>query len=134
MVDLDSHQESVAQVAELLRKCDDLLFITGAGISAESGLPTYRGVGGLYDVDTTTEGFSIEEILSGEMLRESPQLTWKYLMQIGSACRGATFNRAHQVLAEMEERFDRVCIVTQNVDGFHSAAWFLQRYRSAWRS
>jgi NAD-dependent deacetylase len=122
MVAPNNSENSVAQVAELLRDCNDLLFITGAGISADSGLPTYRGVGGLYDVDTTAEGFSIEEILSGEMLRESPQLTWKCLMQIRSACRGATFNRAHQVLVEMEQHFDRVCIVTQNVDGFHSAA------------
>ena len=122
MVDVNGQQECVAQVGELLRNCNDLLFITGAGISVDSGLPTYRGIGGLYDVDTTPEGFSIEEILSGEMLAESPELTWKYLMQIGAACRGATFNRAHQILAEMEQHFSRVWILTQNVDGFHSAA------------
>ncbi len=125
--DIDMHQphhsdDSIDDVVQLMRRSESLLFITGAGMSAESGLPTYRGVGGLYDVDTTTEGVPIEEILSGAMLMNSPELTWKYLMQIADACGGATFNRGHAVLAEIEERFDRVWIVTQNVDGFHQAA------------
>jgi len=105
-----------------LQSSGNLLFVTGAGISVDSGLPTYRGIGGLYDVDTTAEGLAIEEILSGEMLTTSPELTWKYLLQIEEACRGATFNRAHQILAEMEQHFDRVWVLTQNVDGLHAAA------------
>ena len=75
---------AIAQVVQLMHQSKSLLFITGAGMSAESGLPTYRGVGGLYDVDTTAEGLPIEEILSGAMLMTSPELTWKYLMQIES--------------------------------------------------
>jgi NAD-dependent deacetylase len=117
-----SFAADIDRVARLLTRCRSLLFITGAGISAESGLPTYRGVGGLYDVDTTAEGFAIEEILSGTMLSRAPQLTWKYLRQISDACRRATFNRAHAIIAELERQFDRVWVVTQNVDGFHRAA------------
>jgi len=115
-------QAAIDKVVKRLQGCQSLLFVTGAGVSADSGLPTYRGVGGLYDVDTTEEGFAIEEIVSGDMLEKNPELTWKYLRQIGEACRDATFNRAHQVLAEMERRFERVWVVTQNVDGFHRAA------------
>ena len=44
-----SHTNSIAEVADLIGRADSLLFITGAGLSADSGLPTYRGVGGLYD-------------------------------------------------------------------------------------
>src|SRR5262249_51116512 len=90
--------------------------------SAESGLPTYRGVGGLYNRDESEEGFAIEELLSGELFRERPELTWKYLRQIEQACRGATFNRGHAVIAEMERHFPRVWTLTQNVDGLHRAA------------
>jgi NAD-dependent deacetylase len=122
MDDLSQHHQTVDQVVEVLHSCRSLLFITGAGISADSGLPTYRGVGGLYDVDTTEEGLPIEEILSGQMFSQSPALTWKYLLQIARACRGASFNRAHAVLAEMEQHFERVWVLTQNVDGFHRAA------------
>jgi len=105
-----------------LQKSRSLLFITGAGISADSGLPTYRGIGGLYNAETTDEGLSIEDALSGAMMRSQPELTWKYLGKIEQAARGATFNRGHTVIAEMENHFERVWILTQNVDGFHRAA------------
>lgn len=117
-----SDVESIERVATMLTTCRELLFVTGAGISADSGLPTYRGVGGLYDVGETEEGLSIEEILSGETFRRDPALVWRYLHRIEAACRGATFNRAHEVLAATEKHFHRVLILTQNVDGFHRAA------------
>lgn len=122
MPDASDYSDEIQHVADTLRKCQSVLFITGAGISADSGLPTYRGVGGMYEVDTTEDGYPIEEILSGYMLKENPALTWKYLMQIGDACRGATFNRAHAIIAEVERHFERVWVLTQNVDGFHRAA------------
>jgi NAD-dependent deacetylase len=115
-------RETIDQIADRLLRCDSILFVTGAGMSADSGLPTYRGVGGLYNGDATEEGFAIEELLSGSMFRRRPELTWKYLRQVEQACRGATFNRGHAVLAEMERHFPRVWTVTQNVDGFHQAA------------
>lgn len=118
----DSHSDAIDRVAAILTGCRSVLFITGAGISADSGLPTYRGIGGLYDVNDTEEGLPIEELLSGETMRLRPDLTWKYLGQIERACRGATFNRAHAVIAEMERRLPRVWTATQNVDGFHRGA------------
>src|SRR5262245_27275172 len=114
--------ETVGHIVERLLSCRSVLFVTGAGMSAESGLPTYRGVGGLYNSGETTEGLAIEEMLSGEMFRTRPEWTWKYLRQVEEACRGATFNRGHAVLAEMERHFPRVWTLTQNVDGFHRSA------------
>lgn len=114
--------DPVDQVVDLLRHSRSLLFITGAGISAESGLPTYRGVAGLYDVNTTEDGMPIEELLSGATLGRNPELTWRYLGMVERACRGAKFNRGHQVIAEMEAHFERVWTVTQNVDGLHHQA------------
>jgi NAD-dependent deacetylase len=114
--------QAIDRIVEFLGSSHSLLFITGAGISADSGLPTYRGIGGLYNVNTTEEGMPIEEALSGETMRSRPELTWKYLAQIGRAAFAAKFNRGHEVIAEMEARFDRVCTLTQNVDGFHRQA------------
>lgn len=109
-------------VAERLRRAQSVLFITGAGISADSGLPTYRGVGGLYNDSTTDEGLAIEELLSAQVFAVRPDLTWKYLAQIESACRGAAPNAAHRAIAELESRLPRTTVLTQNVDGLHRQA------------
>jgi NAD-dependent deacetylase len=98
-----------------------VLFITGAGLSAESGLPTYRGVGGLYADSDTEHGMPIEVALSGTVFRERPEITWKHIAQIEHAVRGARPNRAHELIAALEREHD-VLVLTQNVDGFHRAA------------
>jgi NAD-dependent deacetylase len=105
-----------------LRHARRILIITGAGISADSGLPTYRGIGGLYEDKLTSDEVPIEVALSGEMMRMEPQLTWKYIHQIESACRGARFNDAHRIIAALEDHFESVCVLTQNIDGFHRDA------------
>jgi NAD-dependent deacetylase len=122
-VNNDTDQDKkIAQIVALLRKSKSILFITGAGISADSGLPTYRGIGGLYNDTVTDEGIPIEMALAGETLEKQPEITWKYLAQIEKNCRNAEYNRGHEVIAEMEKRFERVWVLTQNIDGFHHAA------------
>jgi len=118
----EGEQAQIEAVAERLRESGDLLFITGAGLSADSGLPTYRGIGGLYNGERTEEGISIEQALSGMMLRERPEVAWRYIGRIEAACRGARPNRGHEVIAEMGGRFARVVVLTQNIDGFHREA------------
>lgn len=112
----------VAEVAEILSAAESALFITGAGISADSGLPTYRGIGGLYEDAMTEEGMPIEVALSGAMFQERPELSWRHIQEIERACRGARHNRAHTILAELESRLPRACVLTQNVDGLHTDA------------
>jgi NAD-dependent deacetylase len=109
-------------IAERCRDATSVLFITGAGISAESGLPTYRGVGGLYNQGETEEGPPIEDLLSGAMLALDPAVTWKYIHQIESACRGAGPSRAHEIVAAFQKKIPRTWVLTQNVDGFHRRA------------
>ena len=113
-----------AGLVDAFARARRILFITGAGISADSGLPTYRGFGGLYDGKPTEEGLPIEEVLSGHMLARRPQLTWKYLLQIEQGCRNAQPNPAHLALAEIERRRPpgAVCVLTQNIDGLHRMA------------
>lgn len=126
MTTVTTHSPSVDAtldaVAEHLRHARSALFITGAGISADSGLPTYRGVGGLYDSEATEDGLHIEEALSGEIFAVRPDITWKYLIQIEENCRGAQPNAAHQAIASLDKHLDRVMVFTQNVDGLHRQA------------
>lgn len=108
-------------VADLLSANPEVLFITGAGMSADSGLPTYRGIGGLYEDQRVDEGMPIEVALSGPMFRRRPEVTWRYIKQIEAACRGAGPNDGHRALAALERHLDRVWVLTQNVDGLHDA-------------
>ncbi len=120
MAELDP--AAVDAAARLLGRARSVLFVTGAGISADSGLPTYRGVGGLYDTGVTEEGLPIEELLSGETMAARPEVTWKYLRAVEEACRGARPNRAHEAIARLQDRLERCVVLTQNVDGLHRDA------------
>jgi NAD-dependent deacetylase len=114
-------EAEIIRVAAAVNSARRVVFFTGAGISAESGLPTYRGIGGLYNDITVDEGLPIEEALSGAMFARSPEITWKYIAEIERACRGAGANAAHRAIAALEAVVE-VCIVTQNVDGLHTVA------------
>jgi NAD-dependent deacetylase len=114
-------QALVLQVAAALRHAQRILIITGAGLSADSGLPTYRGVGGLYN-DKTADGLPIEMALSGPMLRRDPALCWKYIAQLAKACLGAQPNEAHYAIAQLQRKKPECWVLTQNVDGYHRAA------------
>ena len=109
------------KVAAAIQHSERIAIFTGAGISTESGLPTYRGVGGLYNDITVDEGLPIEEVLSGGMFARSPEITWKYIAEIERACRGAEANDAHRAILALEA-FAEVWVITQNVDGFHRDA------------
>lgn len=111
----------VPAVAARLAQAKRVGVITGAGMSADSGLPTYRGIGGLYNDIEVEQNMPIEDILHAYTLARNPALTWKYIAQIGRACRGAGPNDGHRVLAGWDNRFE-TWVITQNVDGFHRQA------------
>lgn len=116
------HDADLDTLAQALHPGASALFITGAGVSADSGLPTYRGVGGLYEGKDTDDGVPIERALSGPMFRARPALTWRYIHQIEAACRGAAPNAAHRAIAALESHLARCWVLTQNVDGLHATA------------
>lgn len=122
MASIDDFESEIQQLVARLDEANNVFVITGAGMSADSGLPTYRGVGGLYEDKDTEDGIPIEKALSGSMFRTKPEVTWKYLSQVEQATRNATHNRGHEVLARMESHFDRLWVLTQNIDGFHTSA------------
>jgi len=65
---------------------------------------------------------AIEEALSGYTMETRPDICWKYIYQIESACRAAKHNAAHEALAALESKFERFTVLTQNIDGLHRSA------------
>ncbi|MDF2641054.1 MAG: NAD-dependent deacetylase [Pseudomonas sp.] len=114
-------QALLVQTAAALRHARRILIITGAGLSADSGLPTYRGLGGIYN-GMTDDGLPIEMALSGPMLRRDPALCWKYIAELGKACLGGQPNEAHYAIAQLQRMKPECWVLTQNVDGYHRAA------------
>ena len=114
--------EALQGLAADLRGLRRVLVITGAGMSADSGLPTYRGSGGLYRGEVTEDGIPIEQALSGTSFRRDPALCWKYLRQVEEGARGRQPHAGHRALARLDSHFERLTVLTQNVDGFHQRA------------
>ena len=92
-----------------------ILVFTGAGISAESGIKTYRDHDGLW------ENFSVDEVASIQGWENDPQKVLDFYNARVKELKGAKPNDAHKVLAEMEKDYD-ITIVTQNVDDLHEKA------------
>jgi|ERR1035441_4796968 NAD-dependent deacetylase len=97
---------------------DDRLFVlTGAGISAESGLPTFRASDGLW------AGHRIEDVCTPEALENNPALVWDFYSQRRAQGAEAKPNPAHRALADLESKLeDRFFLCTQNVDDLHERA------------
>jgi len=92
-----------------------LVVLTGAGISAESGISTFRDSGGLW------EGHDVMEVASPEGWRKNRELVLDFYNQRRKQAMGCEPNEAHLELARLEEHFD-VTVVTQNVDNLHEKA------------
>jgi NAD-dependent deacetylase len=96
---------------------DRVFVLTGAGISAESGLPTFRAEDGLW------AGHSVEEVCTPEALRRNPWAVWKFYSERRAAGVKAQPNPAHVALAKLERQLgDRFFLCTQNVDDLHERA------------
>src|SRR5687767_11974951 len=94
-----------------------LLVLTGAGISAESGIPTFRDAGGLW------EGYRVEEVASPRGFHDDPLNVWKFYSQRRANMTGVKPNAGHAALVAVERTLgDRFLLVTQNIDGLHTAA------------
>jgi NAD-dependent protein deacetylase/lipoamidase len=91
--------------------------LSGAGISAESGIPTFRGVDGLW------RGHRIESVATPEAFARDPLLVWRFYSERRDGARDREPNPAHRALARLEERIgERFFLCTQNVDPLHERA------------
>jgi len=94
-----------------------LLVLTGAGVSAESGVPTFRDANGLW------ENHSVEQVATPAGFEEDPALVWRFYSERRRKAKDVVPNPGHHALAAAEERMgDRFLLVTQNIDGLHRRA------------
>jgi len=104
------------RLVSALRRASRVSALTGAGVSAESGIATFRGAGGLW------EGHRIEEVATPEAFAEDPERVWRFYEMRRRNAREARPNAGHEALAALEERFPGFLLATQNVDGLHRRA------------
>jgi len=92
-----------------------LVVFTGAGVSAESGIQTFRDAGGLW------EGFQIEDVATPRAWRKNPEMVLRFYNERRKNVLEATPNLAHRLIAQLQESFD-VEVITQNIDDLHERA------------
>jgi NAD-dependent deacetylase len=92
-----------------------LIIFTGAGISAESGLKTFRDANGLW------EGFDVHEVATPRAWQKNPELVLRFYNERRQNVKEAKPNKAHEIIAELEQYFD-VHVITQNIDDLHERA------------
>jgi NAD-dependent deacetylase len=106
----------IEQAREWLAQAASLAVLTGAGISAESGVPTFRGAGGLW------KDYKPEELANPEAFAKNPKLVWEWYNWRREIISKAQPNAGHRALVEFEKRIARFTLITQNVDGLHDRA------------
>ena len=118
------------QAREWLAQAGAVAALTGAGISAASGVPTFRGPGGLW------QGFKPEDLATPEAFARDPRLVWEWYDWRRQLVAQATPNAAHLALAELARRKARFTLITQNIDGLHDLAGssrILKLHGDIWR-
>lgn len=101
------------KVVERLAQATSLLLITGAGISAESGIPTFRGADGLW------KNYRAEELATLDAFERDPVTVWQWYDWRRGIIGKAEPNPGHLAIKELEDMFENFLLITQNVDGLH---------------
>jgi len=113
---MDAIEQAREWLAEAKSRSLGVAALTGAGISAESGLPTFRGPGGLW------RNYRAEQLATPEAFHRDPKLVWEWYDWRRSVHAKCQPNPGHMALAELQSRHPRFVLVTQNVDDLHERA------------
>jgi NAD-dependent deacetylase len=108
--------DAFVEARERLARARCVMVLTGAGISADSGVPTFRGTDGLWRT------FRAEDLATPDAFARDPRLVWEWYNWRRELIASKVPNPAHQALADLEGRVERFWLITQNVDGLHRAA------------
>src|SRR4051794_12157343 len=103
----------LGRAASLLAQARSVAVTTGAGVSAESGIPTFRGLGGLW------RGRDPMRLATPEAFAAEPALVWEFYNWRRDLVARAEPNPAHRALVELARRVPRLTLITQNVDRLH---------------
>lgn len=114
--------DNIDKFIEYIKKCNNIVFFGGAGVSTESGIPDFRSKDGLYNQkDVTFDKYTPEYLLSHECLYNNPKVFYEFYRQKLDT-RNIEPNITHYVLAKLENLGKLKAIVTQNIDGLHQKA------------
>ena len=122
--------ENLEKVREWLGQAKSVAVLTGAGISAESGVPTFRSAGGIW------KDYKPEDLATPEAFARDPKLVWEWYDWRRGLIAKAVPNAAHKALVQIEIRKPRFTLITQNVDGLHDLAGsgkILKLHGDIWR-
>ena len=108
--------EIPSELIERLAAADEVAVLTGAGISAESGIPTFRDPGGIW------EKFDPQELANVEAFLDNPELVQGWYRHRRQLVEDAEPNAGHRALVSLEDHVERVSVITQNVDDLHNRA------------
>lgn len=108
--------KKIHQAIDILKGANSLFVLTGAGISAESGIPTFRGKDGLW------KNYSATDLATPEAFDRDPGLVWEWYHWRQSIILGARPNPAYLALVELEKKYSDFLLLTQNVDNLHRQA------------
>jgi NAD-dependent deacetylase len=128
-------KEVTAELQSEFDRARRVAVLTGAGISAESGVPTFRGGGG--SEIWTWRGRPVTELSSAELIATDPKLVWEWFDHRRGMLTGIEPNPGHRALAEWERRFDEFTLATQNIDDLHRRAGsvnVLELHGNIWRA
>lgn len=107
---------TTADIRRTLKDATRIAVLTGAGISAASGVPTFRGDDGLW------RNFRAQDLATPDAYRQNPQLVWEWYQMRFDAVTNVQPNPAHLALANLEKGCEDFTLITQNVDGLHQRA------------
>jgi NAD-dependent deacetylase len=115
-------EDQLATILSAVReKRGRVVVLTGAGISAESGIPTFRGAEGFWVVGS--RNYMPQEMATLEMFERAPEEVWRWYLYRFGIVRGAQPNAGHRALVDLERALgERFTLVTQNIDGLHRRA------------
>ena len=122
-----------AELRQRFAIANRVLVLTGAGISAESGVPTFRGGGN----SATWKGLPFDVISSGAMLERNLPAVWEWFDYRRDLLGSIEPNAAHRAIADWQRRFADLTLVTQNVDGLHQRAGsrnVIELHGNIWRA
>ncbi len=111
-----SIEQAVGKLKDARNQGGSGVILTGAGISAESGIPTFRGAGGLWKT------YRPEELATAEAFEARPEVVWEWYEWRRDIIRKAQANPGHQAIAGLEGMFPNLLLITQNVDDLHERA------------
>lgn len=108
---------AIQQAAEWLNTSTNIVILTGAGVSKESGVPTFRDA-----IDGLWSKYDPQQLATKEAFQANPKLVWDWYEYRRGLVRQAQPNPGHLALAELEKRFPELILITQNVDDLHEQA------------